>query len=95
MIVDAWVVTPRRGADWQSYIKQMHQLMKRLGIPYRCFVEETGVVGRVHAFLEFPSLADREKYFGKLPDDAKALGAKNEEIWDTATMEHQIYTVFI
>jgi len=95
MIVEEWVVTPRRGADWQGYIKQMQQIMKRQGIPYRCFTEETGVVGRVHSLIEFPSLADRDKFWSNLPNDAEALAAKNEEVWDMAILEHHYYNVFV
>ena len=95
MIVEEFACLPRPGADWQGQTKQLHQVLKRLGIPFRVYTEETGLVRRVHFFLEFPSLAEREKFWSKPPSDVSAITEKNPDYWDLDTLEHHYYNVFI
>jgi hypothetical protein len=91
MVVEEWVVTPLAGADWRSYVKQQSQNMKHASIRYRHAVEQTGAYGRVHAYLEFASLADCEKFWNSPPSDVQALVAKNSEYWDVTSFERHLY----
>ena len=67
--------------------------MKRLGVNWRMLTPEVGVLNRVFHVVEWASLANREKLYSKLPEDARSVVAKRKDIFDVSAFEHYYYNV--
>ena len=93
MIVEVWVDTPLPGAEWGKLMKQWVSIMKRVGVNWRLLTPECGVLNRVLHVVEWASLADREKFYRKLPEDAQPILAKRKDFFDVSAFEHYYYNV--
>ena len=95
MVVEEWVSTPVAGADWQSQVKQLCQILARLGKPCRCFATMTGPLFSVHTLVEFASLAEAETFWSSPPEEIRALTAQNDQIWERSARERNYYKVVV
>ena len=94
MLVDLYVHKLLPGADpeFQRRVKDWLQICRRLKITCRVFTPETGSqMDRVFVAVEFPSYADREKFWSNMPEDMKAWVAKMADIYDLSALEHHYF----
>ena len=97
MVIEVWVETvlPGKMGEVRDSVREWKGFWQSHGVNARGMTPHTGKMGsKFITVLEFDSYADREKFWGNLPDDImKKMSEARKALYELNALEHYYYDV--